>query len=402
MSQFEYQARDGRGALAKGFIEASDSRSAAARLRLQGLTILTLVPKKSGSFLSMKLTADKVGIKDLALFTRQFGTMLRSGISATRCLSVLDDQATNKYFKQVIQNIRKDIESGLSLSASMVRYPNVFSNLYTQMIAAGELGGNLEETLERLADFGEKDLALRGKIKNALMYPGILLVLSFGVIILLVTTVVPTFAGMLNTMNIDLPLPTRMLMGFSSLLLGYWWALLLVFGGGFYLFSRYLKTPRGRIELNRFALKLPVLGPLNQKSALSRFTRTLSTLIKAGVPLLQALEITARAVDNAVYEDEILRIRHGVQGGDRIAVQMGQSKLFPSLVVQMTTAGEESGQLEQMLNKVSDFYDQEVDYVVNNLTATLEPLMLIFMGGIIAFIMLSLFLPYFSLLGGIK
>ena len=402
MSQFEYQARDGRGALAKGFIEASDSRSAAARLRLQGLTILTLVPKKSGSFLSMKLTADKVGIKDLALFTRQFGTMLRSGISATRCLSVLDDQATNKYFKQVIQNIRKDIESGLSLSASMVRYPNVFSNLYTQMIAAGELGGNLEETLERLADFGEKDLALRGKIKNALMYPGILLVLSFGVIILLVTTVVPTFAGMLNTMNIDLPLPTRMLMGFSSLLLGYWWALLLVFGGGFYLFSRYLKTPRGRIELNRFALKLPVLGPLNQKSALSRFTRTLSTLIKAGVPLLQALEITARAVDNAVYEEEILRIRHGVQGGDRIAVQMGQSKLFPSLVVQMTTAGEESGQLEQMLNKVSDFYDQEVDYVVNNLTATLEPLMLVFMGGIIAFIMLSLFLPYFSLLGGIK
>jgi len=402
MSQFEYQARDGRGALAKGFIEASDSRSAAARLRLQGLTILTLVPKKSGSFFSMKLTADKVGIKDLALFTRQFGTMLRSGISATRCLSVLDDQATNKYFKQVIQNIRKDIESGLSLSASMVRYPNVFSNLYTQMIAAGELGGNLEETLERLADFGEKDLALRGKIKNALMYPGILLVLSLGVIILLVTTVVPTFAGMLNTMNIDLPLPTRILMGFSSLLLGYWWALLLVFGGAFYLFSRYLKSPRGRIEFNRFTLKLPVLGPLNQKSALSRFTRTLSTLIKAGVPLLQALEITARAVDNAVYEDEILRIRHGVQGGDRIAVQMGQSKLFPSLVVQMTTAGEESGQLEQMLNKVSDFYDQEVDYVVNNLTATLEPLMLVFMGGIIAFIMLSLFLPYFSLLGGIK
>ncbi|MEI6310033.1 MAG: type II secretion system F family protein [bacterium] len=402
MPQFEYQARDGRGTLAKGFIEASDSRSAAARLRLQGLTILTLAPKKSGSFLTMKLTADKVGIKDLALFTRQFGTMLRSGISATRCLSVLDDQATNKYFKQVIQNIRKDIESGLSLSASMVRYPNVFSNLYTQMIAAGELGGNLEETLERLADFGEKDLALRGKIKNALMYPGILLVLSLGVIILLVTTVVPTFAGMLNTMNIDLPLPTRILMGFSELLLGYWWALLLVFGGAFYLFSRYLKSPRGRIEFNRFTLKLPVLGPLNQKSALSRFTRTLSTLIKAGVPLLQALEITARAVDNAVYEEEILRIRHGVQGGDRIAVQMGQSKLFPSLVVQMTTAGEESGQLEQMLNKVSDFYDQEVDYVVNNLTATLEPLMLVFMGGIIAFIMLSLFLPYFSLLGGIK
>jgi type IV pilus assembly protein PilC len=402
MPQFEYQARDGRGALAKGSIEASDSRSAAARLRLQGLTILTLAPKKSGSFLNLKLTADKVGIKDLALFTRQFGTMLRSGISATRCLSVLDDQATNKYFKQVIQNIRKDIESGLSLSASMIRYPNVFSNLYTQMIAAGEVGGNLEETLERLADFGEKDLALRGKIKNALMYPGILLVLSLGVIVLLVTTVVPTFAGMLRTMNIDLPLPTRILMGFSDLLLGYWWALLLVFGGAFYLFSRYLKTPRGRIEFNRFTLKIPVLGPLNQKSALSRFTRTLSTLIKAGVPLLQALEITARAVDNAVYEDEILRIRHGVQGGDRIAVQMAQSKLFPSLVVQMTTAGEESGQLEQMLNKVSSFYDQEVDYVVNNLTATLEPLMLVFMGGIIAFIMLSLFLPYFSLLGGIK
>jgi type IV pilus assembly protein PilC len=388
--------------LAKGSIEASDSRSAAGRLRLQGLTILTLAPKKSSSFLSLKLTADKVGIKDLALFTRQFGTMLRSGISATRCLSVLDDQATNKYFKQVIQSIRRDIESGLSLSASMLRYPNVFSNLYTQMIAAGELGGNLEETLERLADFGEKDLALRGKIKNALMYPGILLVLSLGVIILLVTTVVPTFAGMLNTMNIDLPLPTRMLMGFSSLLLGYWWALLLVFGGAFYLFSRYLKSSRGRIEFNRFTLKVPVLGPLNQKSALSRFTRTLSTLIKAGVPLLQALEITARAVDNAVYEDEILRIRHGVQGGDRIAVQMGQSKLFPSLVIQMTTAGEESGQLEQMLNKVADFYDQEVDYVVNNLTATLEPLMLVFMGGIIAFIMLALFLPYFSLLGGIK
>jgi type IV pilus assembly protein PilC len=405
MAQFEYQARDSRGALVKGILEAPDSRAAASRLRSSGFTILTLAQKRAPlglSFGKFSLTRQRVTVKDIAIFTRQFSTMLRSGISAVRCLNVLEEQTQNARFKEIIGTLRKDLEAGTSLSVSMARFPEIFSTLYTNMVAAGEVGGNLEEALDRLAAFSEKDIALRGKIKNALTYPIILLVLAVGVVVLLVAGVLPTFTSMLNELDVPIPLPTKITMGFSNILLGYWYLIIILIVGGSLLFRRYIRTPKGRTNWDRFKMKLPVLGSLTQKTALSRFTRTLATLLQSGVPLLQALDVCSRAVDNAVFSQEIQRISDGVREGIRIGTLMSQSDLFPPMVVQMTTAGEESGALEELLTKVSSFYDQEVESAVANLTATIEPVMLVLMGGIVGFILISLFLPYFALLGGIK
>ena len=405
MPQFEYQARDSKGALVKGALEAPDSRAAASRLRGSGLTVLTLAQKRIPFGISLgklSLMRQKITTKDLALFTRQFSTMLRSGISAVRCFSVLEEQARNARFKEVIGTLRRDLEAGTSLSVSMARFPDVFSTLYQNMVAAGEVGGNLEEALDRLATFSEKDIAMKGKIKNALTYPVILLVLAVGVVVLLVTAVLPTFTSMLYELEVPIPLPTRITIAVSNVLTGYWYVLILIVVGGFWLLRRYIRKPQGKTNWDRFLMKLPVFGPLTQKTAISRFTRTLATLLQSGVPLLQALDVASRAVDNAVFSLEIQRIADGVREGNRMGALMAQSELFPPIVVQMTTAGEESGALEDLLTKVSGFYEQEVEYAVANLTATIEPVMLIFMGGIVGFILISLFLPYFALLGGIK
>lgn len=405
MPQFEYQARDSKGALVKGALEAPDSRAAASRLRGSGLTVLTLAQKRipfGVSLGKLSLMRQKINTKDLALFTRQFSTMLRSGISAVRCFSVLEEQTRNARFKEVIGTLRRDLEAGTSLSVSMARFPDVFSTLYQNMVAAGEVGGNLEEALDRLATFSEKDIALKGKIKNALTYPVILLVLAVGVVILLVTAVLPTFTSMLYELEVPIPLPTRITIAVSNVLTGYWYILILIVVGGLWLLRRYIRKPQGKTNWDRFLMKLPVFGPLTQKTAISRFTRTLATLLQSGVPLLQALDVASRAVDNAVFGLEIQRIADGVREGNRMGALMAQSELFPPIVVQMTTAGEESGALEDLLTKVSGFYEQEVEYAVANLTATIEPVMLIFMGGIVGFILISLFLPYFALLGGIK
>lgn len=405
MPQFEYQARDSKGALVKGALEAPDSRAAASRLRGSGLTVLTLAQKRIPFGISLgklSLMRQKITTKDLALFTRQFSTMLRSGISAVRCFSVLEEQTRNARFKEVIGTLRRDLEAGTSLSVSMARFPDVFSTLYQNMVAAGEVGGNLEEALDRLATFSEKDIAMKGKIKNALTYPIILLVLAVGVVVLLVTAVLPTFTSMLYELEVPIPLPTRITIAVSNVLTGYWYVLILIVVGGFWLLRRYIRKPQGKTNWDRFLMKLPVFGPLTQKTAISRFTRTLATLLQSGVPLLQALDVASRAVDNAVFSLEIQRIADGVREGNRMGALMAQSELFPPIVVQMTTAGEESGALEDLLTKVSGFYEQEVEYAVANLTATIEPVMLIFMGGIVGFILISLFLPYFALLGGIK
>ncbi len=405
MPSFEYQVRDQKGTILRGVVEATDSRAAASRLRAMGYSLLSLSPKRLslGELLKKTpLTSRKVKPKDLALFTRQFSTMLRSGIAITRCLNVLEEQTANKYFKEVIGILRRDIEAGTSLSASMARFPEVFNALYLNMVSAGEVGGTLEDSLERLATFSEKDLALRNKVRNALTYPAILFVLAIGVVILLVAGVLPTFTSMLDEMKVPVPLPTQITITFSNILLGYWWLLIIVLVFIFWGLRRYIRTPTGRFKWDSFRLKIPVFGSLTQKTALSRFTRTLATLIQAGVPLLQALDVVSRAVNNAVFEEEIQRIRLGIQEGGRIGALLSQSDLFPAMVVQMTTAGEESGSLEEMLAKTSEFYDREVEYTVNNLTTTLEPLMLVFLGGLVGFILISMFLPYFALLGGIK
>ncbi len=405
MAQYEYKARDSKGALTQGLLEAPDSRAAASRLRVMGLNVLTMAPKKTGIgglSLNMSFGKKKVSFKDQTVFTRQFGAMLQAGISATRCLMVLEEQITNKYFKEVIGNVRHDIESGLSLSVALGRYPNIFSTMYLNMVQAGEVGGTLEESLERLASFGEKDLRTRNKIKSALTYPAILMVLAVGVVILMMVAVIPVFTGMLESMAVEIPIPTKIVIALSNFIMGYWWLLILLVVGGWFLLRYYIRTPGGRAAWDRLRLKLPVFGNLNYKTAISRFTRTLATMVKSGVPILQSLEVVSRVVSNDVFKQDILRVRAGIQEGQRMGVLLAQGKLFPPLVVQMATAGEESGTLEEMLDKSADFYDLEVEYAVNNLTATLEPVMLVFMGGIIGFIELSLFLPYFALLGGIK
>ena len=400
MAVWRYRARDGAGREVQGLIQADSERHALDRLHAAGLHPVGLVRDSGAPGGSRGLMGlfDRVSLRDLALVSRQFSTMVDSGLTLVRSLSILEQQASGRRLREVLGRVRADVERGSALADALARHPQVFSSLYVNMVRAGEAGGVLDDALERLAAFLEKEFALRQKIRSAMVYPVILAVAATAALLFMTMVIIPQFVMFFRELNVgDLPLPTKVVMAASYLLRAYWFAwapgvALSVWG-----FLRWLRTPRGKAWWDRAKLRLPVFGPVIRKALLARFARTLGTLLGAGVPLLQALEVTGRAADSVVVEEAVRRVRAAVREGESIALPLSQVELFPPMVVQMVRVGEEAGNLDGMLAKVADFYDTEVEAAVASLASTLEPAMIVFMGFVVGAMVISLYMPIFQL-----
>ena len=400
MPRFTYTAKDRTGAQVQGQIEADDKNVAVAELKDQGYWVTELnesaaAKKKTAGFSLLK----RVGLKDLSIFCRQFATMINAGVSLVRCLDVLEQQTNNVNLKEIIRDIQHEVEGGATLSRSMAKYPRVFSNLSVGLVRAGEVGGVLDETLERLAGFMESDMELRRKVKSAMTYPIIVLFIALAIVIFLVTFILPKFGELFKDLGVtEFPMATRVLMGFSDFLLKRWWVCILIVVALFAAVSRLRRTKTGKRYFDTLKLKVPVFGALNHKIAIARFARTLSTLLSSGVPILQAMETVAGTVDNDIISDAILLSRASIREGETIGEPLEQSRMFPPMVVQMITIGEETGQLDNMLSKVADFYESEVEATLASLTAALEPIMIVFLGFVVGFIVVSMFLPLLAVI----
>jgi type IV pilus assembly protein PilC len=325
--------------------------------------------------------------------------MIDAGVSLVRCLSVLQEQTVNPKFKRMIADIQSEVEAGQSLSRALAKYPNTFSNLFIGLVNAGEVGGVLEESLQRLSTFLEKDQELRRKVKSAMTYPVIVMIVAVSIVIGLVTFILPKFMDLFKDLGVtEFPLPTTILMGFSNFLTQKWYFAVLGLVIFIVAFRAFVKTDVGRRSYDRFKLKAPVFGKLNHKIALARFARTLGTLLASGVPILSAMETVAGTVSNEIISEAILNARARIREGDRIGDPLQKSKLFPPMVVQMITIGEESGALDPMLAKVADFYEAEVDAALDSLTSAIEPVLIVFLGFAVGFIVISIFLPLVSVI----
>lgn len=401
MPVYAYTVRDSAGVIRNGNSEAENPDVLARRLREQGFTISeikqTRVKKPgSGTFLE---NMQSVKLTELSIMCRQFSTMIDAGVSLVRCLSVLSEQTQNGRLKRILIDIQKEVEAGQTLSRSMARYPTVFSNLFIGLVRAGEVGGVLEETMQRLSSFLEKDVELRRKVKSAMTYPTIVVIAAVLIVVLLCLLVVPKFIKLFKDMGIkDFPPLTMGLMAFTDFLVHKWVIMIVIIFVSSIAFKAFVKTRFGQYAFDRFKLKVPVFGKLTHKVALARFSRTLGTLLVSGVPILQALETVAGTVSNVVMSDAIMEARARIREGDRIGDPLVKSKLFPPMVIHMISIGEESGALDAMLAKIADFYEDEVDAALASLAAAIEPVLIIFLGVIVFFIVLGIFMPMVTLI----
>jgi len=341
----------------------------------------------------------KITPKDLAVFTRQFSVMVEAGLPLVQSLEILSGQQANKGFGKVLAGVRSSVESGSTLANAMREYPRVFDPLFTNMIEAGEAGGILDGILQRLAGYIEKAVKLKRAVKSALIYPCAVLVIATGVILMLLWKVVPIFATLFAGMGVELPMPTKFVIGLSHFVGSFAWIMILGVGIVVYLLRRYYRTEQGRLAIDRLILRLPVLGNVMRKIAVARFTRTLGTLLTSGVPMLEAMDITAHTSGNAVVENAILSVRKAVETGRTVVDPLRESAVFPNMVVQMVGVGEHTGALDTMLQKVADFYEEEVDAAVADLLAAMEPMIIVFLGGVVGGIVISMYLPLFTLIG---
>ncbi len=402
MATYAYTVRDAGGVLRNGTSEAENPEVLARRLREQGFSINEIKQSKAkkakgaGSFLD---NLQRVKLEELSIFCRQFSTMIDAGVSLVRCLNVLGDQTTNKRLKNIIQDILREVEAGETLSKAMSKYPGVFNNLFLGLIRAGEVGGVLEETLQRLSTFLEKDVELKRKVKSAMTYPTIVTVAALGIVVGLCTLIVPKFLQLFKDMGVkDFPPLTLGLMAFSNFLVH---KTVFVIAIGFVIkfsINAFRKTNFGEHAYDKLMLKVPVFGKLTHKVALARFSRTLGTLLVSGVPILQALETVSGTVSNVIMSDAIMEARAKIREGERIGEPLVKSGLFPPMVVQMISIGEESGALDSMLAKIADFYEDEVDAAVASLAAAIEPVLIIFLGVAVLLIVLGMFMPMVSLI----
>ncbi len=400
MALFQYTARDPMGRLITGTLEAEDGAQVASRLREMGLFITAIEPVRAGPGEARGLLdlVRGISLRELALMSRQFATMVNSGLSLVRTLGILEQQTTNPKLRRILREVRADVEQGRALADALARHPQAFSSLYVNMVRAGEAGGVLDDVLQRLSTFLEKEYALRQKIKSAMVYPIILAVVATLALLFMTVFIIPQFVVFYRELNVgELPLPTQILMWVSLVIRSYWYLWIPAAILGAYGFVRWIRTPAGKAWWDRVKLRLPLFGPLVQKTLIARFARTLGTLLGAGVPLLQAFEVTGKAVDNVVVEEGIRKVRSSIREGESIAVPLSSIDLFPPMVVQMVRVGEEAGNLDEMLVKVADFYDMEVEAAVGALASTLEPAMIVFMGAVVGAMVISLYLPIFKL-----
>jgi type IV pilus assembly protein PilC len=403
---FEYQTFDTSGKRTKGRVDATNEAAAAQILRQQGLVPLSIA-ESSGSLLKKNLTipglSGRTTLRDLAVFSRQFATMTSSGMSLLRSLAVLEDQAAKASLKKAVGEVRVDIEGGLSLSTALGKHDRVFPLLMVAMIRAGETGGFLDNALQRIAMNFEKDAALRGKIKSALTYPVIVLIFTAILITGVLKFIVPIFERMFQQLGGDLPAPTKIIVGASHTLAWSGPLVLIVGVVGTVVFRQQLRRRPGlRLAFDKFKLRLPVFGPLFTKIALSRFARNLGTLLGVGVPVMQALDVVGATTGNAVIASAMKDLQASVRDGQPMSARLSRHKVFPQMVTQMIEVGEESGQISQMLEKVADFYDREVDSAAESLTASIEPIMVLVMGVVVGGMIVCLYLPMFSIYQNIQ
>ena len=399
MAVFTYQGRSAAG-LQRGKIEATDRRAAVAELRRRSI-LVTRIAEEAGRGRTSP-AGGKVKDKELAIFTRQFSTMIDAGLPLVQCLSILSEQSDSKNLRSLTANVARTVQEGATLAESLRKHSRAFDDLYTNMVEVGETGGILDVVLQRLAVYIEKAASLKRKVKSALVYPCSIIGVALLVIAFMLTFVIPTFAAMFKEMGAELPLPTRVVLGLSSVVRSYLWALLLAAVGGVFALRWYHRTENGRSTTDALLLKLPLFGLMIRKVAVARFTRTLGTLLQSGVPILEALRITASTSGNTVVERAVRQCRVSVTEGKTLAEPLKMSGVFPSMVTQMVSVGEQTGALDAMLSKIADFYDDEVDTAVATLTALLEPIMIVILGGIVGGLVVAMYLPIFKLVTLIK
>jgi type IV pilus assembly protein PilC len=402
MATYVFKAMDLTGAKATGEVEAETKQIVSEQLKSRGLIVLDISDKHTSRQINIDLF-NKLSATDLAVMTRQLATMVQSGMTILRALYVLEAQTENKILNEAITGVRKDVEAGLPLSDALERHPKIFDPLFVSMTRAGETGGMLDESLIRVADQLEKADSLRRQVKSAMTYPIVVLTFAGGILLALVAFLVPVFIGVFKQFGGDLPAITKLTVMMSNALTGYWYAMFAVAAAVVTGFRKWKRSDWGRPQWDRLRLRVPMkIGDIVQKIALARWSRTLSALVSAGVPLLQALDITGKTAGNDVVEQAMKGVIENVKGGGTIAEPLKASPAFPTMVTHMVAVGEETGSLDTMLSKIADFYEDQVDAAVKSLTSILEPIMIIVVGGIVGFIVISMYLPLFKVYDAIK
>lgn len=400
MPLYSYKARASGGNPVAGVVEANDQRTAVDQLRQQRMVVLEITEKEPSLLDTIKklpLFKPSIPAKEIVLFSRQLSTLVSAGVALVSGLNILSEQIQFKPFKSIVMKVKEDIESGQPIAEALKKHPDAFTDLYVAMVRAGELGGILDVILERLSAYLEAAEALRLKVKGAMMYPIVVSSIAALVTVFLLVGVIPTFKEIFSSFGAELPLPTRIVIGLSEALQHQWYVFIGVPVIAFFLFKKWLKTESGRKIFDTRILQLPLFGVMLRKVAVAKFTRTLGTLVKSGVPILQAMETVAQTAGNKVIEAAIMDARESIREGERIAEPLKRSGVFPPMVIQMISVGEETGNMDIMLHKIADFYDQEVEQSIKGLTSMIEPIVIVFMGILIGGIVIAMFVPMFEL-----
>jgi type IV pilus assembly protein PilC len=402
MATFTYSARTATGDLQAGELSLKNRDEVVGYLRRNRMIPVKIEEKQQGfNLAALAQLGSGVRMREIVVFSRQFATMINSGLPLVQSLDILAKQSENAMLKKTVEQVLYDVESGHTLADAMRQHPKIFSDLFVNMVAAGEAGGILDTILLRLAVFLEKADALRRKIKGAMIYPGVVLSVAIVAVAVLLIFVIPTFQVMFEQAGVALPGPTQFVIFLSEWLQSKWYVVIAVSVAGGIAIQRYYKTPQGQLLIDRMLLRFPILGPLQRKAAIARFTRTLGTLVSSGVAILDGLEITARTAGNRVVHDAIMESRASIAGGDTISEPLKKSGVFPPMVVQMINVGEQTGGLDEMLTKIADFYDEEVDAAVEALLSALEPVMIVFLGVIVGGMIVAMYLPIFDMINAV-
>jgi len=400
MPLYEYTAKNSSGQIMKGQLDAPSKDDVVNHIRKNRMILVSV--REAPKSINLSFGGKRITTRDTVIFTRQFATMINAGLPLVQSLNILAQQTENKALKDVTRTVVYDVEAGNTLADALSKHPKAFSDLYVNMVAAGEAGGILDTILLRLAVFLEKNDALIRKVKGAMVYPGVILTVAGAAIAILLIFVIPTFQSMFASVGMELPLPTRIVIGASDVLLGYWWAAIGVLIALTFALRAYYRTDGGKLRIDQLLLSSPVLGDMLRKSAVSRFTRTLGTLISSGVSILDGLEITAKTAGNQVIHNAVMESRQSIAGGETIAGPLEKSKVFPPMVISMIAVGEQTGGLDEMLAKIADFYDEEVDVAVSALLSLMEPVMIVVLGVIVGGMVVAMYLPIFDMMNAIQ
>jgi type IV pilus assembly protein PilC len=405
MAKFQWEARSRTGSTQKGFMEAPSQAMVEAQLKKYGFSGITIKEEGKGLNKELKLPGfgrKKVPTKEIVIFTRQFATMIDSGLPLVQCLEILSSQQENRFFKDVLLKVKESVESGSTFADALAKHPTVFDKLFVNLVAAGEVGGILDTILNRLAAYTEKSMKLKKQIKGAMVYPATIMSIAVIVVGVILLFVIPVFAKMFADFGGELPGPTRMVIGMSNFIVKYIIVIIAAIVGLVFAFKKYYASEKGRKVFDRLALRAPIFGQLIRKVSVAKFTRTLGTLVSSGVPILDGLEIVAKTAGNVVVEEAIMKVRQAISEGKTIAEPLQQSGVFPPMVVQMIAVGEATGAMDAMLSKIADFYDDEVDDSVSALTAMMEPLLMVFLGVVVGGLVIAMYLPIFKIAGAVS